>query len=112
MSDLNNLIILQKMYDFYLWFYPALGRYPKHEKFVLTTQTKETCVQIMTLIVKANKVRNRKPVLFEIDAELEKLRLLVRLAKDLKYLSIRKYGLVSQKLNEIGRLLGGWMRAS
>ena len=71
MSDLNNLIILQKMYDFYLWFYPALGRYPKHEKFVLTTQTKETCLQIMTLIVKANKVRNRKPVLFEIDTELD-----------------------------------------
>lgn len=32
---MDELIILQKMYDLYLWIYPALGRYPKHEKFVL-----------------------------------------------------------------------------
>lgn len=95
----DDLVILQKMYDFYLWVYPALGRYPKHEKFVLTTQTKNTCLRILTLIVKANKVKARKPVLFEIDTELEMLRLLFRLAHDVGYLSVRKYELRQQLLS-------------
>lgn len=112
MGDPNNLIILQKMYDFYLWFYSAIGYYPKHEKFALATKTKQSCIEIMTLIIKANKVQNRKMILFEVDTVLEQLRLLIRLAKDLKYISIKKYGLISQKLTEIGRLLGGWMRVS
>jgi len=45
-------------------------------------------VDIQKLIIQANKSRYKIPHLFQIDVELEKLRLLIRLAKDLRFLSI------------------------
>ncbi len=42
---------------------------------------------------------------------LEKLRHLVRLAKNLHYLDLRKYEFAARATDEIGRLVGGWMKA-
>jgi len=49
--------------------------------------------------------------LAEIDIELEKLRLLIRLAKDLRLLAMKQYGLIAERIDEIGRLLGGWIKS-
>jgi hypothetical protein len=43
---------------------------------------------------------------------LEKLRFMTRLAKDLHYLDLRRHEFVARSLDEIGRLVGGWMKAS
>ncbi len=40
--------------------------------------------------------------------ELDELRMLIRLAKDMRFLSVKHYGVAAEKLNEIGRLLSGW----
>lgn len=108
---MDDLKILQKTYDFYLENYNVINKYPKSEKFTLQTETKNTTLKMIQLIIKASKSRHKKPVLFEIDTELETLRILYRLAFDLKFLSKRRYELNSRHLSEIGRLLGGWMRS-
>jgi hypothetical protein len=106
----KNLIIGQKMYDFYLEHYRVVEKYPKSEKFTLQTETKATMLRMLRLITRAAKAGQKKPLLIELDTELEALRLLLRLAHDLRYLSNRRYALSSQQLSEIGKLLGGWMR--
>jgi hypothetical protein len=35
---------------------------------------------------------------------------MIRLIKDLKYISIKKYEFVSRSLNDIGSEIGGWIR--
>ena len=54
---------------------------------------------------------NKGATLFLLDIELDKVRLLFRLAHDLRLLPTDKYGQVSERLVEIGRLLGGWQRS-
>ena len=39
-------------------------------------------------------------------------RLLLRLAKDLKLISIDAYGFSSAQLDEIGRMVGGWTKST
>jgi len=107
---MKDLIIYQKVYDFMRYFFPIVERFPKHEKFVLQTQIKNCVLEIAKKIIKANKSRNKKPILFEIDVLLEQLRLLIRFSHDRKYLSTKKYEHSSMMLNEIGKLLGGWMK--
>ena len=46
----------------------------------------------------------------DIDTELEVFRSLVRLSFRLKFISIKKYEILSRKVNEVGRLLGGWIK--
>ncbi len=42
---------------------------------------------------------------------LVKLRHLMPLAKDLRYLDLRRYELAARATDEIGRLVGGWLDA-
>lgn len=101
------MIIYQKVYDLILYLFPIVNRFPKSQRFVLGQQIENSLVEIAKMIVEANKRRNKLNVLYNMDVELEKLRLLVRLAKDLRFLSVKRYGLIAEKLDEIGRLLGG-----
>lgn len=100
------------MYDLIRYSFPIIGRFPKSQKFVLGQQIQNCMVNISALIVHANKMKNKNIKLFEVDIELEKLKLLVRLSKDLGFMNVKKYGNHSQKIDEIGRLLGGMMKMS
>ncbi|WP_028844734.1 diversity-generating retroelement protein Avd [Thermodesulfovibrio thiophilus] len=108
---MNNLIIYQKVYDCALYLFPIVERFPKHEKFVLCTHIKSCLIGIARLIVKANKSKNKKSVLYDIDICIEELKFLVRFAHDRKYLSHKSYEYVSKLISEIGRLLGGWIKS-
>jgi len=107
---LRNLIIYQKVYDLILYLFPILNRFPKTQKFVLAQQIENSILEIAKLITQANLERDKRSSLTKIDIELEKLRLLIRLAKDLRFINVKRYEYVSKMVNEVGRLLGGWIR--
>jgi len=110
MSDMKELIIYQKHYDLMVYSFPIIGRFPKDQRFVLGQQIENQMLEIGKMIVHANKLKQKRGKLYDIDIELEKLRFLIRIAKDLKILTISKYGHHCERLDEIGRLLGGWLK--
>jgi len=107
-----KLEIYQRHYDLILYMYPIVKRMPKSERHTLSQHIRNSLIDIAKLIVEANKRKNKLSTLYQIDVELEKLRMLVRLAKDMKFISVRRYGIMAEKINEIGRMLGGWIKAS
>lgn len=111
MSDTREMIIYQKHYDLMLYSFPIIGRFPQNQRYVLGQQIENAMLDIGQMIVHANKLRNKREKLYELDIALEKLRFLIRLAKDLKMMSITKYGHHCERLDEIGKLLGGWMKS-
>lgn len=95
-----------------LYAIPWLNKYPKSQRYVLGQQTMNLMLDIARLIIQANRERGkgRLRILWQIDGKLEELRLMMRLAKDLNMLPVKQYGLTSERISEIGRLLGGWMK--
>ncbi len=110
MSDMGNLIIYQKHYDLMIYLFPIINRFPKSQRFVLGQQIQNQMLEIGKMIVHANKLKQKRGKLYEIDIELEKLRLMMRLAKDLGLISVKRYGILCERTDEIGRLLGGWLK--
>ena len=111
MSDMKELIIYQKYYDLMLYSLPIIGRFPKDQRFTLGQQIENAMLEIGKMIVHANKLKQKKGKLYEIDIELEKLRFLIRVSKDLKIMTVSKYGHHCERLDAFGRLLGGWLKA-
>jgi len=70
-------------------------------------------LDLQTSLVLANRRRGerRGRALGDADAHLDTTRFLVRLATDFGYLSKRQYAFASDRLAEIGRLVGGWRRS-
>lgn len=66
----------------------------------------------MERTIEANKKYYKKTTLQELDVEIDKLRKYVRLSYRLKYIDFKKYKQWSEQVNEIGRMLGGWMAST
>lgn len=107
----EKLIIFQRIYDFLLWLYPLVNKIPKNHRIVLGRSIEEEGIKILLLSIQANKIRDetRKIIQQQISDELDKLRILIRLTKDLHFMSIGQYQYCAEKMNEIGKILYGWM---
>jgi four helix bundle protein len=107
---MENLIVYQKMLELLQYSYIALKQFPKSEKFGLGADIKTQMYKIIELIVAANKRYYKKTTMQELDIAHEILRRQVEMAKDLHFLPFRKYELMIVKIDEVGRLIGGWKK--
>jgi len=112
MASYNDLVIFQKTYDLILWSYPVINQFPKSQRFVLGQQIESILVGILKKMIRANKERGeeRMGIVKEISVDMDELFVLFRLVKDLRMMSIKKYGISAEKINEVARLLGGWQK--
>ena len=108
---MSALIIEEKCRDMLLYGYQAIKQFPKHEKHVLGAEIRVSMLQLQRLIVTAFKRYHKKTTLTDLDIELAILKRRVRLAKDLRYLDVKKYQLWIEMLVEIGRMIGGWIKS-
>ncbi|MBI2597500.1 diversity-generating retroelement protein Avd [Candidatus Daviesbacteria bacterium] len=108
----DQLIIYQKFYDLVVWLFPVINRIPKSHRMVVGKHLEELCISILLLLIKANKSRGQERAVMQqnISDELDCLRILTRLTKDLRLMSVKQYTLASEKLNEIGRIMTGWVK--
>jgi len=108
----EKLLIFQKTYDFLLWLYPIINRIPKSHRLVLGRHLEELAISLLLLVIKANKARgqSRLSLQLQVSDELDCLRILIRLTKDLRFMSVKQYTIGVEKINEIGRMLNAWMK--
>ncbi|QUM78714.1 diversity-generating retroelement protein Avd (plasmid) [Moritella sp. 24] len=107
----KNLIIDEKCREMIMYGYVAIRQFPKHEKHVLGAEIRMSMLQVQRLIITALKRYHKKTTLTDLDIELSILRRRVRLAKDLKYIDLKRYEIWAGYMVEIGRMVGGWIRS-
>ena len=109
---LDQLVIFEKAYELIRWLYPAVRKFPKAQRFVLGQQIENTALDVLRGIIRANAEREKLPYLKRISVDLDTLRILLRLAKDLEFISVRQWAFAAERMNEVGKLLGGWMKSA
>jgi len=109
---LKDLKILEKQYEFIEWAYPLVNKFPQKQRFVLGQQMQNSMLNILTNIISANHEKNKYITLKQTSVELDKFRYLFRLAHKFAFMSNKQYEFGSVQINEIGRMLGGWMKMS
>lgn len=107
--SLSKLKILSKLEELDAYSHQALIQFPKHEKHVLAAEIRSTLARIIKLTVRTAKQYYKKTTLQELDIEIEYLRSLVRKSHRLKYINGHRYQVWSTHVDEIGRMVGGWM---
>lgn len=108
----DELPLLRAYYDFMLWLSPKIGRFPRDQRFTLGEKMERELYSILELLIRARYCAARKPLLEQANTELEVLRYQIRLAKDLRCLPLKSYGLAAEQLTDIGRQIGGWQKQS
>ena len=104
--------ILQKKAEIFLEkdVYPLLKSFLQAEKFSLSQEIKQSCFKLIRASVMVNNlkaIKKRFEWLEEADAEKTLLLVLFGVARTQKYITQKKLLELQDKLNEMGRIIGG-----
>ena len=96
-----------------LYIVPVLEKFPRSQKFLLADRIEVKTLDLLELLVQAYYCKREEKVSFleKANLQLEILRFLIRLSHDSQCLNHQKYGQVSEKINEIGKMVGGCRNA-
>lgn len=107
----NEIAVLPLIYDLIVWYAPKIGQYPKKYKYTLGDRLTNVMIDILECVIEAKYTASKKSIfLRRANLDLEKLRFLIRLSKDLQCIDFKSFEYVSERINEIGRMVGGWER--
>ena len=110
----SELLIYQKYIDLVEYGYNLLKKYPKSEKYGLTSEMRKSMFETIRLLLYANKIANRGirlQTINKIDAEVSSQKFFVRFSYKNKYISHSNYFEWSKRLDEIGKIIGGWIKS-
>ena len=102
--------IIVKTYNLTRWYIDKLAKIPRNHRYTLGEKIQNSLLNLLLLLNDTIYTKEKRPLQIEANKEIERLRLLTRLLKDLSILSEDNYRFISTSLNEIGKMLGGWMR--
>jgi hypothetical protein len=97
-------------YDLLKWSIPTIEKFPRSQRFLLGDRIENHILDILELLISARYSRDKIDYLKKANLKIEVLRFLWRLSLDMKYLNNRRYEHVSALINDIGRLIGSWIK--
>ena len=100
--------VFAKAYDLLRWLLSATAKFPKQQRFVLARQIEDAAFAFQRALLRAAREPDRG--LIEADQQLAALRIYLRLACELRFLSLNQYEHAARLTDELGRLIGGWQR--
>ena len=85
---------------------------PKKSRLTMGSKIDSTFISLMELIFIAGSLSKEKkmPYVQKAIAQLDLLKFFLRVSWEIKSLDNKKYIAISEPLNEIGKMLGGWYR--
>ena len=111
MKKTEELVIITRTYDLILWSCNHTSRFPRQHRFVLGERLERTLYDLLETLIRAKYTRDRRSLLDDANLKLEILRFQIRLAKDLQCLQAKSYEFASKQIDEIGKLVGGWLKS-
>jgi hypothetical protein len=105
-------VIVGKTYDLVLWLLPKVESFDRKHRFTVGERLTSSGLDLLTILVEAAYSRDKSASLHEANRKINSTRYLLRLAKDLHLMSVESYRFSAEKLEEIGRMAGGWQKSA
>lgn len=105
--------IFKKTYNFLKEFYVFELDFPKKDRYTLGQRCEDCVLAVLEgVMVAAQAGRDEKlKVLQSVSNRLDILKVFIRLASDLDVLSEKRYIICQNYIQEIGKMLGGWIKS-
>jgi len=105
------LLVLGRWEEFTGWLLQHTGRWPRSVRFTLCRRVQEHALEVAELLVVARyDPRRRRDLLRRTNLILERMRLLLRLARGMGVGSGKGFESAMRGLDEAGRMVYGWRR--
>ena len=113
MNDFD-IPIFKKTYDLYKTFYGYRDSVTKQDRYTIWQRCENIILDILENILLASQIykAEKLPILEKVSLKLNFLRVFFRLMKEVKTIDGKKYVALQELVDEIGRMLGGWIKSN
>ncbi len=113
MNDFD-IPIFKKAYDLYKTFYGYRDSIAKQDRYTIWQRCENIILDILENILLASQMykAEKLPILEKVSLKLNFLRVFFRLMKEVKTIDNKKYIILQELVDEIGRMLGGWIKST
>lgn len=111
--DEFDIPIFKKIYGLYKLFYGYRNAVSKQDRYTLWQRCEGLILDVLESILLASQQTKQEkfPTLQKTSLKLNLLRVFLRLCKDVKSIDNKKYVQLQEIVDEIGRMLGGWIKS-
>jgi four helix bundle protein len=106
----DNYPVFIKWKNILSWLIATCGKYPKNVRFNIADRLTNLSLDVLENIIEAIYSKQKIYFLKKANITIEKIRILLQISADNKYISISQYEYITSELLEAGKMLGGWIK--
>ncbi len=108
----NQLPIIQKLIAAYKLWHEFIPHIPRTSRYTLGAKIDALFLEVIELVFAASyeQIQEKIRKIRDTNAKLGALKFFLQIGWEIKMIDTKRYVSLSEKLDEIGRILGGWKR--
>lgn len=112
--DNFDIPIFKKAYDLYKLLHTYRHGVAKQDRHTIWQRLENAALDLLESILSASQTAKLEKVaiLQKASVKLNLVRVFVRLLKETKVIDLKKYVSIEERVDEIGRMLGGWIKSN
>jgi len=102
--------LFDKSYQLSVEIFKETMKFPKSQRFAISQRLQDVSLNFIEEITLGFTSKDKLAALNRASDYLERLRILTRFTFELNFWSFNYYERINVKINEIGKMLGGWIK--
>jgi hypothetical protein len=104
--------IIHKLTECFLSAHTRVGKFPKRDQYTIGKRVEDLLLDMvsLTMLARAKSGRSQLLILEKIDVHVQEFYVLLRIAEKTQSLPTTGYADLSERMIEIGKILGGWIK--
>ena len=111
LGQYNELPVYKATYDLLLSIFQFTRDFSREYKYTVGESLKKETIELLTLIYRANSKYQKAEILQTAREQIEVIRLLIRLMKDMKQISLGKFVKINVVVENVSKQLTGWQKS-
>jgi hypothetical protein len=111
MAIYDELPVYKASYDLLLAIFQFTKNFAKEYKYTVGESLKKETIELLLLIYRANSKQHKVDIIQLAREQIEVIRLLIRLMKDLHQISLEKFVQANQSVENVSKQLTGWQKS-
>lgn len=112
MAMYDELLVYKATYDLLLAIFKFTSGFAKEYKYTVGETLKKETIDFLTLIYRANSRHDKAETLQATREQIEVIRLMIRLMKDMRQITLQQFVQINQTVENVSKHLNGWQKAS
>jgi len=111
MSKYDELPVYKASYELMTCIYSFASDFSREHKHTIGEKMKDEMFELFLILYRTNRAEKKYDELERGREKVERIKLLVRLSKDLKLLNIKRFAHLNSKIQEVSKQICGWQKS-